>query len=99
MGPAESSKLLDKKNLSKWEKLATEKQDYSSFLSNFNPRNQNDVVTRVIVLRDLQLKRIDHFLSLERNKNSVMRMEAIQQYKDHLENLDKASIDILNQLV
>ena len=55
--------------------------------------------TRVIVLRDLQLQRVKHFLSLDRNKKSPMRLEAIRQYKDHLENLDRASVDILNQLV
>ena len=64
-----------------------------------NPHNPQEIASRVIVMRDLQLKRIEYFLSLERNKKSAMRMEAINEYKEHLEKLSQASVEILKQLV
>ena len=64
-----------------------------------NPHNPQEIASRVIVMRDLQLKRIEYFLSLERNKKSEMRMEAINEYKEHLEKLSQASVEILKQLV
>ena len=39
IGAGESINLLDDNAKTKWEALAKEKQDYSSFLSNFNPEN------------------------------------------------------------
>lgn len=97
--PGASSGDLDESSKAKWNQMAKEKQDYSKFLSNMNPNNAHEIATRVIVMRDLQLKRIEYFLSLDRNKNSEMRMEAIQEYKEHLEKLSQASVDILKQLV
>lgn len=38
-------------------------------------------------------------MTLERNTSSEMRLNALKKYKDYLEDLDKASVEVLYHLV
>ena len=49
-------------------------------------------------MREHQLKRIDWFLSLERNKDNALRSDAIMQYKQELLDLEVSDFATLKKV-
>lgn len=73
-----------------WESLKSKDQrfdltilnpDYNNDFSSMGGPTQRDIEKRVNEMRDHQLKRIEFYLTLERNTHSDQRVQAIEQYR------------------